>query len=237
MTLAARIRDGAYDGRSLPGERELAAQFGVARVTVRNALKRLESRGLVVRKHRSGTLPVSAPSASGNRQLLRDHLDQFLARGRRDKRSVIEFGEVSAKPAVADALGVEAGKPVLRIVRVRSRGAEPLAYTEVFVPQRISAGITRAALTRKAFVEILQDLGVEIGTAEQSISADAASATVHGALQLALDTPVLKLTRVIRDAAGVPVQFLLGWYRADRFEFRMRLSRVDDATRVWVESR
>ena len=46
-----------------------------------------------------------------------------------------------------------------------------------------------------------------------------------------------RATRLIRDEAGRPAQLLLGWYRSDRFEFRMRLSRMDDATRVWMDCR
>ena len=237
VTLAARIRDGAYDGPGLPGERGLASEFGVARVTVRNALRRLEQQGLVVRRPGSGTLPAAGRKVAPDRRLLREHLDQFVARGRKDKRSVLEFGLAPARPAVAGALEVETGSLVLRVVRVRTSGGVPLAYTEAFVPERLSPGITRAALNRRAFVEVLEAIGVKIGIAEQGVSAEAALPPVHEALRIPLGSPVLRFTRLIRDEAGRPAQLLLGWYRSDRFEFRMRLSRMDDATRVWMDCR
>ena len=56
-TLAARICDGAYDEADLPGERELAADFGVARVTVRNALRRLETKGSSYASNRDAQPP------------------------------------------------------------------------------------------------------------------------------------------------------------------------------------
>lgn len=233
MTLAARIRDGAYEG-GLPGERDLAAEFGVARVTIRSALRRLEEQGLVARRQRRGTAALSGRSGP-TRRLLRDHLDKFLDRGRPDKRKVLRFEFVEAPTNVADALDVAPGTQVLRVVRVRSAGATALTYTDVYVPAPLAEGITRRALNRKSFIEVLEDAGVKIATAEQSIGSEGAPPNVASALGVPLHCPVLKVTRVIRNQDGGPVQLLLGWYRADRFEVRMHLSRADDVTKVWVE--
>ena len=51
------------DGERLPPERDLAGDFGVSRTTVRRALKRLESVGLVFRRVGSGTFINHPPSA------------------------------------------------------------------------------------------------------------------------------------------------------------------------------
>ena len=56
-----------------------------------------------------------------------------------------------------------------------------------------------------------------------------------------LDVPVggalLAVRRVVKDSQGRPVQFLLGQYRPDRYEYRMELSPAGgDSANVWVES-
>jgi GntR family transcriptional regulator len=233
MTLAVRIRDGAYhDG--LPGERELAAEFGVARVTIRSALKRLAQQGLVARRQRRGTVAVSGRHGP-TRRLLRDHIDKFLDHDRPTKRKVIGFEVVPATPAVAQALDLEPAEHVLRVVRVRSAGATPITYTEVFVPARLARSITRTALNRRSFIEVLEAAGVRIMTADQSVGSEGAPPHVASALGVPLLCPMLKVRRVIRGHDGMAVQLLLGWYRADRLELRMQLSRTDDVTKVWVE--
>lgn len=54
--LMRRIVDGAYPaGSKLPPEREMADEFGVNRLVVREALKRIEAMGIVRIRHGSGT--------------------------------------------------------------------------------------------------------------------------------------------------------------------------------------
>jgi GntR family transcriptional regulator len=234
MALAARIREGVYDAGGLPGERALAEEFHAARVTIRSALRRLQDQGLVLRNERRGTVAVSGNSAAPPR-LLREHVDKFLDRGRADKRKVLGFGFVAASPLVAEALRVAPGEKVLRVVRVRADANGPLTYTQAHVPRSIAHAVTRASLERKAFVQLLEDHGIRIGRAEQAVRSEATDYEVATALGIALGAPVLKLTRVLHDATGWPLQLLACWYRADRFQVRMELSPDQDATTVWMD--
>lgn len=237
LVLAARIREGTYDDAGLPGERDLAREFGVARVTVRNALRSLDDDGLVARRERRGTVAISGRGTAPRRRVLRDHLDKFLDRGRQDVRKVLRFEFVAATPAISEALRVPVGDRVLRVVRVRSSEGSPLTYTDVFVPGHFATGITRSALNRKSFLKTLEESGVKIGVAEQIARAAAAPPDASIALGIPLHAPVLALKRIIRDQNGTPVQLFYGWYRAERFEVHMQLSSMEDAAKVSVEHR
>lgn len=238
VTLAGRIRNGFYGDGALPSERKLAEEFGVARVTARHALHRLEEQGLVQRSERRGTMALYGSSGAARRpRLLREHVDQFLDRGRPDQRKVLRFGRVAATVQVAQALGLEPGDPVLRIVRLRSRAGSSLTYTESYVPARLADALDRATLARRALIQALEDAGVKIGSAEQFVRAERCPAEVASALRIMEHEPVLRLDRIVFDDTGEPVQLLLGWYRADAFEIHMRMSRADDLTRVWVRQR
>lgn len=65
--LQQAIVDGVYaHGARLPAERELAQHFGASRSTVREALRRLEEMGLLMRRIGSGTFVNYRPSPDGN---------------------------------------------------------------------------------------------------------------------------------------------------------------------------
>lgn len=236
VALAERIRGGAYAHGTLPAERTLAQEFGVARVTVRHALQRLEDQGLVTRHERRGTATTTGGRAASKR-LLREHVDQFLDRGRADQRKVLRFGFVDAPLSVALALSIEPGERVLRVSRLRSRAGSPLTYTDSFVLERLAHLLDRARLSRRPLIAALEEGGVKIGGAQQSVRAERCPAPIASALGIDEHEPVLHLERIVFDDTGTAVQLLLGWYRADRFEIRMEMSRADDRTRVWVNTR
>ncbi len=65
--IAAMIAGGAYPpGSRLPGEREIAEQLGVSRVTVREAEIALQARGLVTIKTGSGVYVTDGKAARGD---------------------------------------------------------------------------------------------------------------------------------------------------------------------------
>ncbi len=235
LALAAHVREGRYDKAGLPSERRLMAEFGVARVTIRSALRRLEDRGLVVRPRRQSAYVAAARHGEPVRRILREHVDAFLDRGRNDKRRVLKFGFVPATGEVADALGLGVGANVLHFVRLRSDATGPLTYTESFLPEVFASAVTRAGLERRAFVQLLEKAGIRIGSAEQRAAAVGAPLAISKALGLPLHAPILKLSRLLRDERDRPLQWLVAWHRADRFELRMHLSRSDDATKVWID--
>jgi GntR family transcriptional regulator len=236
LALADRIREGGYASEGLPGERELARQFGAARVTIRSALQRLQDQGLVVRRQRQGTLVAAGPDAAAPR-IRREYVDAFLDRGRKDRRKVLRIGYLPAPPEVAQALDLPTGEQVLRAVRLRSDAAGTLTYTEAWVRREYAHAVTRAALERKAFMQLLEDAGLRVAVAEQTAVAEGAPLPVSQALDIPLQAPVLRMARLLRDEREQPVQWMLAWFRADRFELRMQLSKAEDATKVWLAVR
>ena len=61
--IEADIRGGRLWGRRLPAEREMAARLGISRFTLQSALQLLECRGVIVRRHGSGTFAADKPGS------------------------------------------------------------------------------------------------------------------------------------------------------------------------------
>ena len=74
-------------------------------------------------------------------------------------------------------------------------------------------------------------------SAEQTITATLADAEVAPHLDCAIGTALLKVSRVVREPAGRPVEYINALYRPDRYQYRMRLSRVKgDSANRWAPS-
>lgn len=242
------LREQLHEGRfvdGLPGELALMREFAVARVTVRRALEQLSDEGLISREPGRGTRPLGLGAASaanatafgekGKRAHLTGLLENLVSMGLRTSVNVLEVDTVTASSAVAAALGLAPGDPVQKAVRVRSTKEGPLSHITTWVPEDIGRKFGRRELARKPILMLLEESGVKVGRAQQTISARLADVLVARHLDVAVGSALLAVRRLIYDDQERPIQWLHGLYRPDRYEYEMQLSRVGDIdAKVWV---
>lgn len=238
LVLKERLRDGVYDVR-VPGEMELMDEFSVSRATVRKALENLANEGLIERSAGRGTrrlLPDQAPaSRSGTASRMTGLLDNIVARSLDTKVKVIDHERIPATERAAQRLLLAARAEVLRAVRLRSTREGPVSHITTWVPGALAGHLGRRQLASTPLLVLLEQAGVEIGRATQSISARQADAQVAGLLGVDLGSALLYVDRVVYDSDNRPIEWLQGLYRPDRYEYEMELSRVGDVdARVWM---
>ena len=139
---------------------------------------------------------------------------------------VLEWRRVQASHDLAEALAVADGEPLRKAVRRRSSEVGPVSLITTYVPESLAHGITRAELSHKPMLQLLQESGLELGRAVQTVSARQADARVAAELQVAMGTAMLSVRRLVYDIADRPVQLLHGLYRPDRYEYQMEMSQV-----------
>jgi GntR family transcriptional regulator len=240
------LREQLHEGRfahGLPGELALMQQFGVARVTVRRALEQRSGEGLITRERGRGTRPIAAAEAAARAtraaatrtSRLNGLLENLISTSLNTSVRVLEVATVAAPSDVAQALGLAAGAVVQKAVRVRSTREGPLSHITTWVPGDLARSFGKRELAKKPILVLLEEAGVRVGGARQTISARLADAQVAPLLGVAVGSALLAVRRLIHDEEGRPVQWLHGLYRPDRYEYQMQLSRVGDiAAKVWV---
>lgn len=233
LVLLEQLKEGRF-AHGLPGELELARQFGVARITVRRALEELAEQKLIVREVGRGTRPAprveqasrASRSSKSSTPQLKGLMESIVSLSRKTIVKVIEWRLITANHELADALQLAEGDKVRKAVRRRSTRAGPMSYITTWVPEQLVQGVERGDLMSKPILELMQESGVVLGRAVQTISARQADAQVAAELQVPVGSALLWVQRLVYDTNDRPIQLLHGLYRPDRYEYQMELSQV-----------
>lgn len=225
VILLQKISDGSYPpGVSIPSEDDLAETFGVSRVTIRKAMERLEREGRVLRQRGRGTFP-QPPTArdTPSSQLLKNQ----ISLARKTKIVLLDYGLVRPPPALAQMFGVPDGTELLRIVRVRSDERSPISHTICHLPADLAPLVPRTAVSSLPISATLATAGVKLARFEERITAVLADSDLSPHLDVEIGTPLVAMTRQVRDEDGRLIELLQARYRPDRYEYRVEYS-IDD---------
>jgi GntR family transcriptional regulator len=215
-----RIAEGELPvGARLAPEPELAAEHGVSRATLREALKALEREGLVLRRQRVGTTVCARPALSHPLQRNGSVRDLVEASGRRHGVRDAELRFVGAPATVAAALELEDGHPVAVLERVRTADGDPVVLTIDHLDAAIVESATAPLLPDVVFYEWLRDhCRIEVTHGVARLSASAASVRLAERLEVAEGAPLLRLLQVDRTSVGRPVLHSEELHVADAFD-------------------
>ncbi|MET8246856.1 GntR family transcriptional regulator [Streptomyces sp. NPDC005202] len=159
-------------GEILPNERELAARFGVARATLRQALEQLELEGRLQRRRGVGT--TVAPPRVGVAVGTEQHAWPGAAG---DAWQPVDCTQEVPPAAVADALETDREEPVHTVRRSRMTHGQPIGAELLYIPASSVPDLTaidapsgparaRAVLRELQRLELEgQDRAVELGSA------------------------------------------------------------------------
>jgi GntR family transcriptional regulator len=224
--LIERIRS-LPEGAALPTERELCADFGVSRATVRHALLGLEGEQRIYRRQGKGTFV--ARRKIEQRLGLTSHTEEMRARGMVPGSKLIDVSRIAASTEVATALRLAEGTEVLQIERLRLADGEPIAIEVLYLQAERFDGISAALGESGSFYQLLHsDYGVELASAEETIEAVIAGAREAELLGCGQAAPLLLLSRLSLDTRGRPIEYVRSLYRGDRFRLRRHLERSHD---------
>ncbi|MEU8548035.1 GntR family transcriptional regulator [Streptomyces roseoverticillatus] len=199
-------------GEILPNERELAARFGVARATLRQALEQLELEGRLQRRRGVGT--TVAPPRVG---VAVGDAEQAWPGTTADSWQAVDCLEAAPPAAVARLLGTAAGRPVHTVRRIRRTHGQPVAAELLYVPGHSVPGLAAidtapGAARARTVLRELQRLALE----GQDRAVELGSARAEDAKQLDRlpGAPVLLVTTRY-FAEGATAAVAVATYRAD----------------------
>lgn len=203
-------------GDGLPSDSELCAEFGVSRMTARNAMRRLAEDGLVLRLPGRGSY-VAEPPAHRRADRLMSFSSEMARRGRRPSSMIVAREIRPAWRTAATDLKVREGEPIVFLRRVRCADGEPIAVETTLLIGAVSADVMAADLRHDSLHAILAAAGWGLRRGTATITAEAASAEDARLLAIARGAPMLVERRVILDAMDRPLEVTESRYPAERY--------------------
>lgn len=224
--LEERIRTLVYPkGGKLPSEKELCDEFGVSRITIRQALDLLETMGLTSSVHGKGTF-VKANKIDSTLQKIRSFGETLAVKGYHGHTKIELYVEEEASDFDRLMMGIGENQ----ISRLHLSGysmGEPVVVYHSIIRKPEGEKMYQAALELQkegipfSTFDLYTRIGIAIGQIRQHVSAINAPANIAQKLRLSEGDAVLILDSVILDRDLQVIECKKGYYRTDKYSFTL----------------
>lgn len=211
---------------ALPSESELADEFGISRITVRQALERLQSKGLIYRERGRGSYVrschVEGISGFGS------FTEEVRRAGSRPGSCVVATETVSSLPAemlryVVPPPPSDSASGYFALQRVRMIDDVPVAYEEAYLPIERFPGIEDASFDDLSLYEVMRDhWGFEPSWADAAIEPSSADEQLSKLLDIERGAPVITAWRVTSTELDEVLEYVRSVYRGDGFTLTVK---------------
>ncbi len=209
-------------GKLLPTELELSQKLNISRNTVRQAIRQLVLDGLLVRKKGHGT-KVAALKVMSNARNWKSFSQEMLSMGMKVKDYELHLSYSPAPECAVRFFETNKDLPLFCMERLRGNPNQAfvffISYFNPAIPISVDEDMS------KPLYDILKEkYGVSVKTSTEIISAECASESLSGKLNVNVGDPILVRKRFVRDDKGLPVEYNIGYYRADSFSYYIKFT-------------
>lgn len=220
------IQSGRFKtGEKLPSEIELSDMCGVNRNTLRQAISKLVTEGMLYKRRGSGTFVSSTDEVALTHRLTRisSFRDDLAELGIREKTKLLKKGLEKAADDVARALVLPKGSQVVVIRRLRIGNETPLILEESYLPPAMFSKILKMNLTGSLYKLLSEKFSIVLARSEQNIRAVNLKNGISRQLKVSQGAAGLFMQSLTFDENNVPVEMLYSYYRGDKYVFEIEV--------------
>ena len=218
------IIDGIYKpSQKIPSESELIKEFGVSRLTIRQALGILAKEGYLVSKRGKGSYVTTDPSKLSNlRKRFYGSIDDLVYHSEKLKTKKVKIGDIRPSPIIRYRL--ELGRRddfIKEITRVRVSEDIPVVVTKSYMRLKYGQFLSEAKLMERPLILgiLEEEAGVTWRHVIQTIEATFADESLSGLLNITSGSPMLRVERIMMAKRLKPIVLAVSWFRADVFKY------------------
>lgn len=213
---------------ALPSEGELSREFGVSRVTIRQALKQLETRGVIYSEHGRGYFSTASrmKGVSG----FHSFTDEVRKLGGEPGSKIVAYLEdQELSPIFRKHLqpGEEYGADFLFLRRVRSIDGKPVAVEDAYLPSALFPSANRAMFEGSSlYAEMTATWGIVPTWTDALFEPVAATSEEASYLEIEPGAPVLAVWRVTMTDTDQAIEYVKSVYKGDGFMLNVNRYRL-----------
>jgi GntR family transcriptional regulator len=207
---------------AIPSERELSERYGVARMTVRQAVDALVIEGRLFKIAGKGTF-VAKPKLDLQIRLT-SYSEEMARRGMVPSSKTLVLERIAARGILAREMEVEVGEPIVRLKRLRYADDVPMAVEQTYLVDSRVPGFVDGDPPNSLYQFLADRYGLEPDWGEDSIESIAADPDIAALLEIPVGGPVLHIERHAYTT-GTLLDYSVMHFRADRYKLWVPLSR------------
>ncbi len=203
----------------IPSEEQLGAIFNVSKMTIRHAVAKLVSDGVLERRQGAGTF-VSEEKIERAGTKLFSLYEDIKNRNLVPATHVLEKKIIRPNKHVTKKLQLGDADRIFKITRLRLANKTPLTINVAHIPVKSCPDLLEEDLTHGSLFRLLEEkYRIVVKFATQNIQAVKANAYEAGLLRIAEGDPLLYMERCMFNKNDLPVAYYLNFLRGDKYTF------------------
>jgi GntR family transcriptional regulator len=210
-----------FPGDILPTELEMQNMYNVSRITVRQAINELVNEGYISRTRGKGTVVVSNKIEEKLNRIM-SFTEEMKIRGLEPSTKFANISIIKLSKTIANYLEANKDEEAYKIERLRYADDSPLVFFITYFKKDIDLPLDNEVYMGSLY-ELLKSKGIQVSKAKEHFEAVIADEKVCEYLNIDIDAPVLKRTRISYDTDGNVLEYTICYYRADRYKYSVEI--------------
>jgi GntR family transcriptional regulator len=225
--IAREIKSGRWPaGARIASEPELCEALGVSRITVREALSRLEREGLILRQRGKGSFVADAPGRSWLLQSSDGFAQDEVGRlGRHVTSTVLDAKRAELPNWATDALALAPGSLGVTLARLRAVDGLTALYVVNHLPLEFADAVLSMENPQDSLYDRVRQVhGIEVSDGRRVLEAVAAGGKMSEMLDVEPGSPLVFIESCSYDRTGRPFDCYQAWVRTDRMKIEVAVA-------------
>ncbi len=222
--LEKKIQNGEWQiDQKIPGELELAKEYHVGRSTIRETLNILQQKGIIDKRHGSGTYVKENKKKMENPLLTLSSIGQMIENAGYEAGSVF-YGISHETPdlVMAEKLGLDAKEKIVVMNRERTANGVPVVFSYNVFPEKLVGDMFDNGLKGSIIKCLEEGCHVKISYSDTIIKGVNSNNVWDEQALVYLGEPVVLLEQLHMDEQGRAVLFSFDYIRTDIMNLRLR---------------